>query len=166
MSAHPDASSLSPRLLKTLDIGLRLALGLLFLYASLDKIAHPQDFAVVIRDYRILPPALSNLPAILFPWLELFVGIALIIGVWKDGALLLANLLLLVFWSILIFNYARGLDISCGCFSSKSEAHGGSMLWYVLRDGLFVALGLAAACAAWLRSTRSGALPENLSPRA
>ncbi len=134
--------------------GLRSLLALLFLYASVDKLLHPADFAAIIRDYRILPEALVNLVAVVLPWVELLLGILLLSGVWLEAALLLANLLLLTFWGALVFNYARGIDVSCGCFSTSRE-QGGAMGWYVLRDALFVLLGLAAAVLGWKRTARA-----------
>ena len=49
---------------------IRLVLGFLFLYASLDKILLPSKFAEVIYNYRILPVELLNICAIIVPWLE------------------------------------------------------------------------------------------------
>ena len=39
----------------------RLVLGLIFIYASVDKIYHPAEFAQVISNYQILPDALINI---------------------------------------------------------------------------------------------------------
>jgi hypothetical protein len=33
----------------------RVILGGLFIYASLDKIAHPHDFAKIVYDYNLIP---------------------------------------------------------------------------------------------------------------
>jgi hypothetical protein len=39
----------------------------------------------------------------------------------------------------MIFNLARGLDIYCDCFSVSTEgANNAPMVWYVVRDGLFL----------------------------
>jgi cobalt-zinc-cadmium efflux system protein len=67
----------------------------------------------------------------------------LILGVWLPGAVLICNLLLMVFFSTLVFNIARGLDIDCGCFTvSVGTSSGGKMLWYLFRDGFFLFVGL------------------------
>jgi len=130
--------------LKTADLLLRLALGGIFIAASVDKILHPAAFASIVRDYKVLPDTLSNLAALVLPWLELVLGVLLLAGVWRASALVLANLLLLLFWTTLLVNYFRGIDVGCGCFStSAAQQHG--MFWYVVRDGLFVVLGLGAA---------------------
>jgi uncharacterized membrane protein YphA (DoxX/SURF4 family) len=120
----------------------RLLLGGVFVYASFDKILHPWIFAEAVDNYQILPDALLNLTAILLPWLELCVGLLLILGVWLRGAVFTCNVLLALFFAALFFNFARGLDIDCGCFAASAGASaGGSMVLYLLRDALFLAVG-------------------------
>jgi len=126
------------------DVLLRLVLAGIFLAACADKILNPQSFAAVVRDYQILPPALVNLTAIVLPWLELVLGILLLAGRLRQGTLLLVNALLLAFLGTLVVNYFRGIDVNCGCFSTTREAPS-PMLWYIVRDGAFVALALSAA---------------------
>lgn len=118
--------------------GARLILGVIFIYASYDKILHPKAFAEIIYNYQILPDSLINLTAIVLPWLEMFMGVFLIIGFWMPGTVAWCNILLVVYLSILGFNLARGLDINCGCFSTTNgSAIGiGTILW----DVLFLAL--------------------------
>jgi len=117
----------------------RLFLGGIFVYASCDKILHPVSFAEIVYNFQILPDLLVNLAALLLPWIELLVGLSLILGVWLPGALLISNLLLLVFFTTLLFNMARGLDIDCGCFTTSiGPSSGGHMLWYLFRDGFFL----------------------------
>ncbi|HMM37532.1 MAG TPA: MauE/DoxX family redox-associated membrane protein [Desulfovibrio sp.] len=119
---------------------LRLAVGVLFLAASWDKLLHPQAFARIIEGYQLLPDSLIPAAAVLLPWLEVLVGALLVCNAWTPGAALLANLLLLGFWASLAANWARGLDINCGCFSTAVEG-GGHMAWYFLRDSAFLILG-------------------------
>jgi uncharacterized membrane protein YphA (DoxX/SURF4 family) len=119
----------------------RVLLGGIFVIASLDKILHPGAFAEIIHNYQLLPDGFINLTAIILPWLELLLGLFLIIGLWLPGAALLGTILLLFFWGSLLFNLFRGVNVYCGCFSTASEAvSSGSMKWYALRDGIFVML--------------------------
>jgi uncharacterized membrane protein YphA (DoxX/SURF4 family) len=120
----------------------RLILAGIFIYASLDKIAHPAAFADDVYNYQILPDALINLTALVLPWLELFLGLCLLTGIWLSGAVLAANGLLVAFLAALGFNLARGLDINCGCFSTGSVAPAMSAGWYLLRDMGFFAVGI------------------------
>jgi len=117
----------------------RLILGGVFIYASFDKILHPAAFAAAVYNYQILPAQLINLTALILPLLELILGVLLLSGIWVSGAVLGVNLLMVVFLSALIFNTARGLNISCGCFSTETTSSGLSVLT-VLRDVFFFCL--------------------------
>lgn len=117
----------------------RLILGAVFIYASIDKIAHPEAFAKVVYNYQVLPDILVNLTAIILPWLELILGFFLIIGLFREGSVGIVTALLVVFLGAMIFNLVRGLDIHCGCFTTSAEGTNNTpMLWYVFRDGLFL----------------------------
>ena len=117
----------------------RLILGGVFIYASFDKILHPAAFAEAVFNYQLLPSQLINLMALILPWLELILGTLLLSGIWVSGAVLGVNLLMVTFLAALIFNTARGLNISCGCFSTETTASGLSG-WTVLRDVFFFSL--------------------------
>jgi len=117
----------------------RLVLGVIFIYASMDKIAHPAAFAKDIHNYQILPLALTNLTALVLPWLELIIGILLLTGLFREGTAWMATLLLIAFFGAMAFNLARGLDIHCGCFHTNVQGtESAPMTWYVFRDGLFL----------------------------
>ena len=118
----------------------RLVLGGIFIWAGADKILHPAAFAQAIYNYQILPGETINLTALILPWVEVLLGVFLVVGVWLPGAVALTNILLLVFLGTLVFNVARGLDVHCGCFSSSTEGDPAT-LWYLLRDTVFLCLG-------------------------
>jgi putative oxidoreductase len=124
-----------------LQVLARLVLGGIFIYASLDKIAHPLEFAKIIKNYQILPGFLITLLSVILPWLELFAGFLLISGLWTRSAALLLSLLLLVFILALGVNAFRGIDVSCGCFStSASDTENAYVL--IFRDLLILLPGL------------------------
>lgn len=126
------------RLSRLFYVAVRFTLGAVFVYASIDKILHPQAFAEAIANYQILPAALVNPAAVVLPWLEFAIGSLLIAGIWMPGTVVLATALLTVFEGAFIFNIARGLDVYCGCFATAGEVlH--SNAWYLARDSLFLA---------------------------
>jgi uncharacterized membrane protein YphA (DoxX/SURF4 family) len=124
------------------QVAARLIMAGIFIYASIDKIAHPAAFAKDVYNYQILPDALINMTALVLPWLELLLGVCLLAGIWLPGAVITVNGLLIVFLASLIFNLARGLDVNCGCFSTGSDAPAISAGWYLLRDVGFLAVGV------------------------
>ena len=102
---------------KYLILGIRLVLGFVFIYAAIDKIAHPADFAQNIYNYRMLPYWTINLMALVMPWLELLCGVLIAVGWLLRGSAFMIGFMLLVFIIAISAALIRGLDISCGCFS-------------------------------------------------
>jgi len=103
-----------------------ILVGATFVYASLDKVAQPDRFADIVHDYDMLPLIFINAFALIMPWTEITTGAALILGVWRRGAGLLATAMTVAFLVAIAQAEIRGLDIECGCFTvsgmSSSEA--------------------------------------------
>ncbi len=137
----------------------RWILGVVFIYASFHKILYPAAFAETVYLYQILPDRLINLTALVLPWLELFLGAFLIIGLWMPGAVVISNLLFIIFTGALSYNMARGLDISCGCFST-SATKGAADIWTVLRDGMLLIVSLYLFLATFRSVPREGCDPN------
>jgi uncharacterized membrane protein YphA (DoxX/SURF4 family) len=108
---------------KYLIVAIRLVLGIVFIYAAIDKIAHPGDFAQNIYNYRMLPAGFINFMALTLPWLEVICGALIIVGIFIRGSAFLIGFMLLIFIIAISFALVRGLDISCGCFSQEG-GHG------------------------------------------
>ena len=108
-----------------LTVRVQIALGAIFVAAALPKIADPPSFAHMIYNYRILPAALINITSLVMPWLELFAGLALILGVWKTAARNIIAAMLVVFIVAIAFNLLRDNAIDCGCFdvSAVGKTH-------------------------------------------
>lgn len=128
---HPDSFN------DWLVLIIRLIIGGFFIYASIDKIINPNEFAKIIHNYRLLPPDFINLSAIFLPWLEITAGICLIIGFKYKGANQIILAMLLVFIVALGINLYRGVNISCGCFSTSSTAKSNLMM-RIIEDVLMV----------------------------
>ena len=116
----------------------RLVLGGVFIYASLDKIANPAEFAKAIGNYHVLPFGLENLLALFLPWLELITGILLIAGIMVDGATILIISMNIVFIFAISQALARGISIECGCFSVSTEGGNNIGFQTILRDFVYL----------------------------
>ena len=99
-----------------LTIIFRLILGSLFIYAAIEKIIDPFGFAADIRNYEIFPTIFSNSLAIYLPWIELYCGIFLLIGVFSRSSASIIAVLLVGFMFAIIAAMIKGLDIECGCY--------------------------------------------------
>jgi len=118
---------------------LRLLLAALFVCAGLPKLIAPQEFALIVFRYHLLPDSLINMAALLLPWLEIVAALALLLPAWRrSGALWLAGLLGLATAAIAI-SLARGLDIDCGCFT-LTPGHSPISLWLIARNLTLIAL--------------------------
>jgi len=116
-----------------LELLVRIIIGVVFIYASLDKIENPAQFARIIHNYHLLPGELVNLTAITMPWIELICGICVILGIYKEGGILILGILLIIFAVSIGVNLFRGVDLECGCFTVSSRAKSNS-LELLLRD--------------------------------
>tara|TARA_Y100001970_G_scaffold211743_1_gene258500 strand:- start:372 stop:875 length:504 start_codon:yes stop_codon:yes gene_type:complete len=99
---------------------LRLVIGGIFIYASLDKIADPYAFSKAISAYEFSSliglSSLDNILALTLPWLELILGVFLILGFYTDESINFIIILMLFFIVMLSQAYLRGLKLEdCGC---------------------------------------------------
>jgi uncharacterized membrane protein YphA (DoxX/SURF4 family) len=119
----------------------RLLVGGVFVYASVDKILHPEQFARIIFNYHLVPAPWINLAALVLPCVECLAGLFLIFGIWPKSAGLILTSLTLVFIVALAVNWVRGVSLECGCFTVSSKAKGaiGSL---IVRDVLLLLAGL------------------------
>jgi len=117
----------------------RIVLGIIFFAAGFSKVFSPSSFAEIIANYQILPDYLINETAFFLPLLEIVIALMLFSGLFLEGAAVLSLIMLVSFGSLIIFNIARGLNISCGCFTSASEeATNLQYIYYIIRDIVFI----------------------------
>ncbi len=125
-----------------LELIARWILGITFIYASYHKIISPGDSAKIIYGYDLLPDVLINLIAIILPFVELFSGLALILGIYPVSAVLIVNGMLLTFIIALSINLVRGHEFDCGCFSFGKTGYSSSVPQVLVRDIMYFFLGL------------------------
>ena len=105
-------------------LAFRFLIGGTFLYAGVEKILSPFDFAVSIYNYRLFPGPLIGIAAAIMPWVEALAGLCLLAGFNTKGAATITSLLLLTFVGLIIISAVRGLDIDCGCFGGVERKVG------------------------------------------
>lgn len=123
----------------------RLLLGGVLLVAGGLKAFKPSESASAVAAYKILPTNLAHLIGYAMPWLEIALGILIIIGLTTRLAAVVGTAVMIIFITAIISVWARGILIDCGCFggggevdpSKAGEAHRAYFL-EILRD-----LGLA-----------------------
>jgi len=122
-------------MIRGLRLLLRLLLGAVFVYAAYTKLRQSWLlFALSIDSYQLLPEWAVLALARTLPWFELAVGLLLVAGAWLRSAAIAGTLLLALFFGVMVWSYARGAGIDCGCFgvgealSAKTLARDGALL--------------------------------------
>jgi len=101
---------------------LRIALGVLLVVAGALKIGHALDLAASIASFRLLPPAIVAPLAVALPFVEIFVGLYLAIGLFTRWAAVLAALQFGLYGIAVASAVLRGLAPDCGCFGPNDRA--------------------------------------------
>ena len=129
----------------------RIVLAAMFLYACHDKILAPAPFAKIVYQWQVGGPVFSNLVAVVLPWVELIVGLLLLLGAWTREASLVVAGLLLSFNLAAVSVLARGIDVeNCGCTSVKASDTEKSPFrgvgWFLLARNTVLLLAALAVC--------------------
>ncbi|CAB4664746.1 MAG: DoxX family membrane protein [Actinobacteria bacterium] len=131
----------------------RLVLGGALLLAGGLKALHPYQAAAAVRAYEILPISLANPLGYALPWVEIGVGLILVLGLFIRIGALLGALMMLIFIIGVGSAWARGLSIDCGCFGGGGAVDPSKTAYAseIVRDAIFFACG---AFLLWRPGTR------------
>jgi uncharacterized membrane protein YphA (DoxX/SURF4 family) len=125
----------------------RTVLGVVFLWASYNKIFDPGAFALALANYRLVPAWGVNLMAVVLPWMEFCCALLLLSGQWVRTSSFLVAGMLVMFMIAVGISMARGLDVNCGCFSASGGRRigfkllGEDLLYLVMAAALFFRAG-------------------------
>jgi len=140
-------------ILKSLHWLCRLVVAGIFIYSGYVKVQAPLQFAVAISGYKMVPENLVYPMAQYLPWIEIALGLAVLIG-WKIRYFSSAvAALLLFFMAVLTITYLRGIEASCGCFSMDDPISP----FTILRDSIFLIPALYLAFENKIRRRFAGA---------
>lgn len=122
---------------------LRLGLGALLAVAAFHKLSDTQRFRRTVEEYEILPDASVAVVASVLAWIELAIGIGLMVRPESSQPAWAAAVLFASYLAAIVVNLLRGrTHIDCGCFTASSRAPLGFDL--VVRNGMLIACALAA----------------------
>jgi uncharacterized membrane protein YphA (DoxX/SURF4 family) len=135
----------------------RLVIGGIFVYAGYAKLTYPNHnlwpwfvlkfsvsanlstFAFQVESYKVLGAAGSSFVAHTLPFVEMVLGLLLLIGWRLRICATIISAILLGFLALVTRAYLLHMDINCGCFGIPEPLTGMT----VLRDSALVLLSLA-----------------------
>lgn len=94
----------------------RLVLGGVLFVAGFLKVGTPDKSQMAVRAYEMLPVGLANIIGLALPYIEVALGLLLILGAATRIAAIFGGLIMFVFIIAIAQAWARGLTIDCGCF--------------------------------------------------
>lgn len=119
----------------------RLALAGVFLVSGAIKASDARETVVAVRAYQLLPESMVGTVAAMMPYLELALGLLLLVGLATRLTAVISAVVLVMFIAAVISAAARGLSIDCGCFGGGGQVEPGQTAYTaeILRDlGLLV----------------------------
>lgn len=143
-----------PVLRDAAGVGCRLVLAGVWLYAGGSKITDLDGSVRAVKAYDLLPPAPAEWLGAALPFVELGLGLLLLVGLATRVAAAGSVVLLAAFTAGIASAWARGLQIDCGCFGGGGELAAGESPTYLvdlLRD---LALLAMAGFLLWRPRTR------------
>lgn len=100
---------------------MRALISAVFIYASINKISHPLEFAKQVASYDILPLQVVYPFSFTLPFLELLCGFLIWIPKVKISANCLNLLMMLIFIIAISYALILGKNINCGCFGDSER---------------------------------------------
>jgi uncharacterized membrane protein YphA (DoxX/SURF4 family) len=122
----------------------RLILGGVLIAAGALKVGNLQKSAMAVRAYELLPVWMANLFGYVLPWIEIGIGLLLVLGALVKINGLLGALIMLAFIIAIAQAWARGLSIDCGCFGDGGvvDPEDTKYLSTIIRDIGLLGLGV------------------------
>lgn len=147
--------------IKVLHWASRILLAGIFLYAGYTKtqLADPLApflFEMAVDGYQLLPAWAVIAVARTLPWIEIALGVMLLVGWQLRYFATFCAALLGAFIAMMGITYLRGIEASCGCFGLGQPITPLTLL----RDSLFLLPAIFLAVQAW-RKSRQPAAPES-----
>lgn len=110
------------------------------------------DFTRAVGNYQMTRPPWDAVIAYTVPWVEMVVGVCLVLGIWKRGALLVLAGMIACFAVGVRFADLKNLNISCGCTGNPD----GTPMDYTLKYWEFAGYWTLILLLFWLARKERG----------
>ncbi|MGC4174444.1 MauE/DoxX family redox-associated membrane protein [Demequina sp.] len=124
----------------------RLAMAGILIAAAIPKIQDIPQSIIAVRAYRLLPEPVVPFVGTMLPFVELLLALFLILGLFTRIAAIVWLAMMAAFMFGVIWAWAKGYSIDCGCFGGGGDVAEGTTNYpmHMLERVGFVILG------AWL----------------
>ncbi len=139
----------------------RLGLAAVWLVAGGLKVGDLAASARAVNAYQLMPYDAAKVVGAVQPFLEIALGLLLLIGLAVRLSAGISAVLLLVFIAGIVSAWSRGLAIDCGCFSAGGALGAGESpqyAWEIARDVGFLLLAAILLWKPWTRFSVDGLL--------
>lgn len=109
------------RVLDWIGLVVRLGLAAVWLVSGAIKASDLNQTYIAVQAYDLLPGGVSSLVAGALPFLELALGVLLVVGLGTRVAAIVSVVVLVAFIGAVAQSWARGLTIDCGCFGGGGQ---------------------------------------------
>ncbi|MDN4480126.1 MauE/DoxX family redox-associated membrane protein [Demequina muriae] len=135
-----------------LSLVVRLGMAGILIAAALPKLVDIPQSIRAVRAYRLLPEAVVPFTGTMLPFVELALALLLLVGAFTRLASIVWLVMMAAFLTGVIWAWATGLTIDCGCFGGGGEVAEGETNYpvHLLERLGFIALGTYLAI--WPRS--------------
>jgi uncharacterized membrane protein YphA (DoxX/SURF4 family) len=125
----------------------RLLLGSVWVLAGIAKLRDRDESRDAVLSFGLLPDSAAKAGGTVLPWIELSLGLCLILGLGALYASLTSALLLLLFTGAILITLARGRPVECHCFGQlgRSTLGPGAILRNLFLFSLAALLALSPA---------------------
>lgn len=100
----------------------RWGLGGLLIVSGALKAGHAAELAAAIAGFRLLPAAVVGPMAVALPYLEIFLGLYLVAGLFTRAAAWVAVVQFVAYAGAIASAVVRHIPANCGCFGPQDAA--------------------------------------------
>ncbi|MBE1468180.1 MauE/DoxX family redox-associated membrane protein [Kibdelosporangium phytohabitans] len=132
----------SPRVLDGIGTAARLGLAAVWFVSGSIKAADLNQAYIAVQAYDLLPQGVVSVVAAAVPFVEIALGLLLLLGLGTRLVAVLSAIVMLGFVVAISQAWARGLTIDCGCFGGGGQVAASETAYpqEIARDIGFLAL--------------------------
>lgn len=99
-----------------LNLGLRVVVGVIFILSAVSKLLTHTKFVEIVREHDLLPDTLASIYGNTLPWVELIIGVYLLLGIFRRPSAMVVFLMSVSFMVANVSSLVEGEEHCGDCF--------------------------------------------------